>query len=69
MDKRMDCRQSNCSYVFINPVKDILHIQTSSKAIISLTNQSGQILLTKTIDGRGEINISNLPAGYFQIHQ
>jgi hypothetical protein len=53
--------------IYPNPVKDILHIQNSGKATFTLTNQSGKILLTKTINGNGEINVSALPAGLYYL--
>lgn len=53
--------------IYPNPVKDILHIQTNGKAIFTLTNQSGKILLTKTINNKGEINVANLAAGLYYL--
>jgi len=50
-----------------NPVKDVLHIQNSSKATYMLTNQSGKILITKTINGKGEINVSHFSAGLYYL--
>jgi len=50
-----------------NPVKDMLHIQNSGKATFILINQSGKTILTKTINGNGEINVSHLPAGLYYL--
>ncbi len=57
----------NHTSVFPNPVKDILNIQTGGKAIISLTDQSGKIILTKSIYGNGLIDVSKLSAGIYYI--
>src|SRR5207253_5323450 len=48
--------------VYPNPTKNILNIHTYSKALISLTDQSGKIILTKTIEGSGLIDVSKLSA-------
>jgi hypothetical protein len=53
--------------VYPNPTKNILHIQTNGKATFTLTNQSGKVLLTKTITNKGEINVSNLAAGLYYL--
>ena len=50
-----------------NPAKDILHVQTTGKATVTLTDQSGKILVTKTISNKGEINVSHLPAGLYYV--
>jgi Leucine-rich repeat (LRR) protein len=52
-------------FVYPNPAKNILHIQTHGKATLSLTNQSGEILFTKTIANKGELNIATLPGGMY----
>jgi hypothetical protein len=44
-----------------------LHVQTNGKGIISLTDQAGKILLTKNLNGKGEINIANLSAGLYYL--
>jgi len=49
------------------PAKDLLHEQTNGKTTPSLTDQSGKILLTKTINNKGEINLSNLTAGLYYL--
>ena len=49
--------------VYPDPVRNILNIYTSSKAFVSLTDQSGKIILIRTIDGNGLIDFSRLPAG------
>jgi hypothetical protein len=49
------------------PARDVLHIYTNSKATVCLINQSGNILLTKTIEGTGTINVHALPAGIYYL--
>ena len=53
--------------IYPNPAKDILHIQTTGKATITLTDQQGKTILTKTINGNGIINITQLPAGLYYV--
>jgi len=53
--------------VYPNPAKNILHIQTNGKAIVSLIDHAGKILLTKTIDGNGIINIADLAPGLYYL--
>ena len=53
--------------IYPNPAKDILHIQTTGKATVTLTDQQGKTILTKTINGNGEINVSHLPAGLYYL--
>lgn len=57
----------NLFLVYPNPAKEIIHVQTSVKSIIILTDQTGKILLTKTIEGTGKINIANLPTGLYYL--
>jgi hypothetical protein len=53
--------------VYPNPVKDILHIQNAGKATVTLTDQQGKTILTKTINGNEAINVSQLPAGLYYL--
>jgi hypothetical protein len=50
-----------------NPAKDIINIKTNGNAIISLTDQSGKIVLTKAIEGSGVINVTSLSAGLYYL--
>ena len=50
-----------------NPVKNILHIQHTGTASFMLTSQAGSAMLVKTINGNGEINVSQLPAGIYYL--
>jgi hypothetical protein len=49
------------------PAKNVLHIQTNEPAVFVITNQSGKILISKTINKKEDINIANLPAGVYYI--
>jgi hypothetical protein len=42
-------------------------VQTNGKAILSLTDQSGKVLLTQTIAGNGVISVASLPAGLYYL--
>src|SRR6266496_34291 len=59
--------KTNLFLVYPNPARDILHVETNSNASFSLLNQSGKILLTKSINGNGEINVANLAAGLYYL--
>ena len=56
----------NAFSVYPNPVKDVLHVQMM-EGTVSLINQAGKILLTKTIHVTGMINVTNLPAGLYYL--
>ena len=53
--------------IYPNPVKDILHIQSKKKIMVSLTNEEGKVLLTKTIEGTSTINVANLRRGLYYL--
>jgi hypothetical protein len=53
--------------VYPNPAKDVLHVKTNGRAVFSFAEQTGKILLTKTIDGSGEIDISKFPPGTYHL--
>src|SRR3954463_4001838 len=60
--------KSNKDFIlYPNPATDILHVQTNGNASFSLLNQSGQILLTTNINGKGSINISGMSAGLYYL--
>ncbi len=59
--------KTNSFRVYPNPAKDILFVQTNINASFSLLNQSGKILLTKNINGKGSINISGMAAGLYYL--
>ena len=58
---------SNNFTIYPNPAKDILYIQIKHKATLSLTDQSGKILLTKTFDGTGTINVAGVKPGLYYL--
>jgi hypothetical protein len=53
--------------VYPNPATAILNIHVAGKVFVSLTDQSGKIILAKTIDGNGSINVSKLTAGVYYL--
>jgi hypothetical protein len=56
-------------HVYPNPATNILHIKNTGKASFNLSDQSGKILLTKTITNNGSIDVSKLPTGvYFLVN-
>ena len=58
---------NNNFIVYPNPAKDIVHVQSAGKATFVLTNQSGKTILTKTLNGNGQINVTHLPAGVYYL--
>jgi len=59
--------KTNSFRVYPNPAKDILHIETNGNAAFSLIDQSGKILVTTNINGKGSINISSMTAGLYYL--
>jgi hypothetical protein len=53
--------------VYPNPVKDILHIETKGRSVICLIDARGNILLTRTFNGSGIINTTNLASGLYYL--
>jgi ELWxxDGT repeat protein len=53
--------------IYPNPAKDVLNINTGSKAMVCLTDQSGKIMLTQAIDGKATIDVSSLPTGLYYL--
>jgi hypothetical protein len=53
--------------VYPNPAKDIMNIRVSGKAIFSLSDASGKIVRTKTLEGDGAIDVSALAAGMYYL--
>lgn len=53
--------------VYPNPVQNVVNIRINGKATLTLTDLSGKILLTKTLEGNGEINVSHLSAGLYYL--
>ncbi len=51
--------------VYPNPVNDLLNIQVTGKATLTLTDQSGKILIAKTINTNGSISLAALPKGIY----
>jgi len=53
--------------VYPNPVSTLVHVQTDGNAIVSLINAAGKVLLTKTINRQGEINVSAVAPGLYYL--
>jgi hypothetical protein len=53
--------------VYPNPVKDLLYVKTNFKASVSFLDQNGKILLTREINGTGNIDVSGMPAGLYYV--
>ena len=56
----------NIFSVYPNPVKDVLYVEMNDGSV-SLINQAGKMLLTKTIHVRGMINVTGLPSGLYYL--
>jgi len=50
-----------------NPAKHKINIQSTGKAIYTLTNGAGKTIITQTINGNGVINVANVPAGIYYL--
>jgi hypothetical protein len=59
--------KTNLFRVYPNPARDILRVETNGNATFSLINQSGKILLTTNINGKGIINVSGIAAGLYYL--
>ena len=59
--------KTNLFLIYPNPAKDILHVETNGAATFSLINQSGKILVTANINGKGIINVSGIAAGLYYV--
>ena len=59
--------KQNLLRVYPNPAKDILHVETNGSATFSLIDQSGKILVSTNINGKGVINVSSIAAGLYYL--
>jgi hypothetical protein len=53
--------------VYPNPAKDKLNVKVYGKADIALSDQSGKIILTRTIENSGIIHVISLSAGMYYL--
>ncbi|MEO7801193.1 MAG: T9SS type A sorting domain-containing protein, partial [Ginsengibacter sp.] len=60
-------RKEKIFAVYPNPVRDLINVHTEAKATVTLTDQSGKILLTKVIDGSGVIKVSSFTPGIYYL--
>ena len=59
--------KANMFRVYPNPAKDILHVETNGAAMFSLIDQSGKIFAVTSINSKGIINVSGIPAGLYYL--
>jgi hypothetical protein len=55
-------------FIYPNPARNILNIHIDGKAVVSLTDQSGRIMLAKTIDGSGSIDVGKFSSGIYYLN-
>ncbi len=53
--------------VYPNPAKDIINVQVNIKSIVAVTDLSGKVLLTQSVDGKTIINVSRLAPGMYYL--
>lgn len=53
--------------VFPNPAKNFINIQSKGKAAFILADQTGKVVLSKTINGNGQIHVAHLPVGIYYL--
>jgi Leucine-rich repeat (LRR) protein len=53
--------------IYPNPARGLLHVATNGNETFSLLDQSGKILLSTNIIGKGVINISSIAAGLYYL--
>jgi N-acetylneuraminic acid mutarotase len=58
---------SSSLLVYPNPAKDILKVQINGTGAVTLTDQSGKILLAKIIEHNGVINVAALHTGLYYL--
>ncbi|MEN8202458.1 MAG: T9SS type A sorting domain-containing protein [Bacteroidota bacterium] len=57
--------ESETLHVYPNPTTDFLTVDVAGKAEFKLYNSLGQIVLTKTIDGRSNIDVRSMDKGLY----
>ena len=50
-----------------NPAKDVLHIQVKVATAITLSDQSGSVIMVKNIQDKADLNVAQLPAGVYYL--
>jgi len=59
--------KANTFKIYPNPARDILRVETNNSATFSLIDQSGKVLVTTNITGKGSINISGIAPGLYYL--
>lgn len=60
--------QDNDNFRFFpNPAREQITVQTTGKAIFTLTNAQGKLISTQTINGTGILRVAYLPAGVYYL--
>lgn len=54
-------------FVFPNPAKDKLNLKVYGKALISISDKLGKILILKVINQTDVIDVSALPVGLYHL--
>jgi len=58
-------QNANAFSVYPNPAKDIINRQNAGKAVYVLSNTSGKMYKTVSIETNASLNVSNVPAGVY----
>jgi len=59
----------NKLFAYSNPARDINSCaEVAGSAAIIITNNDGKVILTKTINNKGKINVGNLANGTYFLH-
>jgi len=59
--------KTNLFRVYPNPARNILYIETNGSAAFSLIDQSGKILATTNINGKGSIDVFQMTPGLYYL--
>jgi hypothetical protein len=67
MQKTQKDLSTNGFAAYPNPAKDKVNVKVDGKALISLSNESGKLIFTKTVENSGTIDVWSLPAGIYYL--
>ena len=54
-------------FVYPIPARNVINVRASGQSVFSLSDNSGKIVLTKTIQGNGVIDVSTLTTGIYYL--